>query len=548
MTPKISRRRMLQLGGSTVLTAALAPRFSFAADRAPAENPHGVVVSEVNGSRVGNEVLAGGGNAIDAIVAAALTSAVTAVSSCGIGGYGGVMMIALAGGKKTTAIDFNTTAPAAARPDMFPVDAKGLVIGRVNNHGWLASGVPGTLAGLQYAIDHYGTRSFRELAAPAIKLAKDGFPTTPGLAGVFKSAAAQLKKDPGSNRLFYPNGVPLQAGETLRNPALAAMLETLAGRNSVDSFYRGDIAQVIAGEFKQNGGLVTAADLAAYRVREVAPLELTWLGHTIKTVPLTAGGLTVLQTLAILKAMKWEKLPAGFARSHARLEALRLAWYDRLNLFADTTMVSVPVKKLLSADYAHELAERALAAVKAGQPIPQKITSRDQTGTIHLSASDRHGNLAALTLTHGNGLGAQVTVDGLGLVLGHGMSRFEPDPKHPNAIAPGKRPLHNMCPTIVLRDGKPIVALGASGGRKIPNSIFDVLTHRVVHGTSLSEAVAAPRLNTEGTLELMLEKTWPSEEIEAFKKIGYTHKTSGSATVSAVEFNPKTGACQASWR
>lgn len=539
---------MLSLTGKLVVAGALGSRISSAADREPSENPFGVVASDVNGSRVGNEVLAAGGNAVDAAVAAALTVGVTAVSSCGIGGYGGTMMIAAAGGKRVTSIDFNSTAPAAARPDMFPLDKSGNVIGRANDHGWLAAGVPGTLAGLQLALDRYGTRPFREMVAPAIRFAREGFPVTPGFANALKGASAQFKKDTGSAALFFRNGGGYAAGETFRNPDLANLLETLAQRNSVDAFYRGEIGQAIAEGFRKNGGLVTAADMAAYRAREVTPLEMSWRGFSIRTVPLTAGGLTILQTLAILKGLNWDRMPSGFLRSQVRLEALRQAWYDRLTLLGDPDYVTVPVKKLLSSDYARRLGAKALAAAKSGTPIPQHIESRDQTGTVHLSAVDRHGTMVAVTVTHGNGFGAQVTVDGLGLVLGHGMSRFEPRPGLPNSIAPGKRPLHNMCPTIVLRDGKPVLALGASGGRKIPNSIFDVLTNYVALGSSLKDAVAAPRMNTEGALELTLESKWPGDEVEQFKKAGYTMKVGAGATVSAVEFNAKTREARASWR
>jgi gamma-glutamyltranspeptidase/glutathione hydrolase len=186
--------------------------------------------------------------------------------------------------------------------------------------------------------------------------------------------------------------------------------------------------------------------------------------------------------------------------------------------------------------------------VKDGKVLAHAGESRPHTGTIHISVVDKAGNLAAITLTHGNGFGARVTVDGLGLTLGHGMSRFDPHPAHPNAPGPGKRPLHNMCPTLVLREGRPVLAIGGRGGRKIPNALFEALTSYVALGQPMEAALAAPRLHTEGNLNLELEVKWPAAEVEALTKLGYKTKTAGSATLSAVSFNPKSGECHAALR
>jgi gamma-glutamyltranspeptidase / glutathione hydrolase len=445
-------------------------------------------------------------------------------------------------------IDFNSAAPAAAREDMFAPDEKGNVRGAANQFGWLAAGVPGILAGMQLALDRYGTRSFRESVAPAIKVARDGFILSPGLATTMSGCAPHFRADEGSRKLFLVDGKPFAAGDTFRNPDLAAMLATLAERNSVDSFYRGDIAQRIADAFKRNGGLITTKDLAAYRAREVEPLSLTWRGFVVHTAPLTAGGLTVLQALEILRALEWDKLPADFARTHARIEALRFAWHDRLRLLGDPEKSKVLIAKLLSADHASAAATQIRQVVKDGKMLPLQTESRLQPGTIHLSAVDRQGNMAACTLTHGGSFGARVTVNGLGLTLGHGMSRFDTRPGHPNSPGPGKRPLHNMCPTIVLREGRPILALGARGGRQIPNAVFEALTQFVALDRNMSEAVAAPRIHTEGGPDLSLDKAWPTEDSEKFVRLGYKVKTGFAAVVSAVSFNPKTGECQASIR
>jgi gamma-glutamyltranspeptidase / glutathione hydrolase len=544
----LSRRAMLRRSSRAIAAGIFAPTIVFGASKETAIDTKGAISGEPTAEKIGAEVLAMGGNAVDAIVAAALTATVASPHNTGIGGYGGHMTIGLAGGKKITSIDFNSAAPSSARDDMFPLDEKGNVRGATNQFGWLAAGVPGVLAGMQLALDRYGTRSLRDSVAPAIAIARDGFKLSAGLATTIRGCAVHFRSDEGSRKLFFQNDEPLAAGDTYRNPDLAAMLTTLAQRNSVDSFYRGDIAQRIADEFKKYGGLVTAKDLAAYRAREVEPLRLAWRGFSIHTAPLTAGGLTVLQALKILRALDWEKLPADFSRAHARIEALRFAWHDRLRLLGDSDKSNVPVAKLLSADYAREAAVQIKNVVKAGKILPLQTETRKQPGTVHLSAADRHGNMAACTLTHGGNFGARVTVDGLGLTLGHGMSRFDPRPGHPNSPGAGKRPLHNMCPTILLRDGRPVIAIGARGGRQIPNAVFEVLTQLIALDRTMSEAVAAPRFHTEGNENIQFEKTWPPAEVEAATRVGYNVKTGFAAVISAVSFDPKTGGCRSALR
>jgi gamma-glutamyltranspeptidase/glutathione hydrolase len=425
---------------------------------------------------------------------------------------------------------------------MFPLEKNGGVKGRINQVGWLAAGVPGTLAGLQLALDRHGTMPFGKLVQPAIRFARDGFEIGKGLAAAIRATKAQLAKDPGSARLLLSNGEPLPVGSTFRNPDLAELLQRLAEENSVHAFYRGEIARRIAAGFKKHGGLVTEADLAAYQARSVEPLTFRWRGYTVQTAPLTAGGLTVLEALSVLQALAWEKRPAGDPKTmRARLEALRLAWDDRLNLLGDPEQVEVPVQRLLSAPYAQKLAERVQAALRDGKRAQAASDGRSAGGTIHLSAVDGRGMMVALTLTHGNSFGALVTVEGLGLILGHGMSRFDPRPGHPNAPGPRKRPLHNMCPTVVLRGEQPVCALGGHGGRKIPNAIFDVLTRYVGQGLSLGDAVAAPRLHTEGDTSVILEPAWPEADVEHLRNLGYTVARGASAGVEAVALDERSG-------
>jgi gamma-glutamyltranspeptidase/glutathione hydrolase len=329
---------------------------------------------------------------------------------------------------------------------------------------------------------------------------------------------------------------------------LADLLETLAKRNSVDSFYRGDVAKIIAEAFREHDGLVSETDLAEYRAHEVTPLSLTYGQATIWTAPLTAGGLTMLQALRTLQQMKWTDLEPRFARTHAQIEALRLAWKDRLSLLGDPEHSQVPVQKLLSAEYAKDCAERIAKAVREGSILPGSIESPSQAGTLHISAIDGDGNMVSLSFTHGNHFGSGVTVDGLGLTLGQGMSRFNPNPDHPNGPGPGKRPLHNMCPTIVTEDDVPVLALGGWGGRRIVNAVFEVLLQSVLLGKDPAAALAAPRLHTEGGLEIGFEKTWSESDVKACRSIGYRPYRSGQADIAMVSYDPAKGKSNADIR
>jgi gamma-glutamyltranspeptidase / glutathione hydrolase len=331
---------------------------------------------------------------------------------------------------------------------MFPLDAAGQVKGNVNIHGWLAAGVPGTVAGLELALTRFGTRSLRETLAPAIAMCEEGVYVVPAK-GIDDASRNDARPD------------SMQGGamprEKQRNLALGRLLKTLASRNSTDSFYRGDIAATIAAAFQRGGGLVTKDDLAAYRARELAPLAIEWNGSVIHTVPLPSTGLLMIEAIAILKALGWPKLSIE-QRMQARLEALRIAWADRTRTFGDPEFVKVPVEKLTSSAYAGEMAEKVSLALRSQKPVPLVVDPSHAGGTTHISAADRHGNLIAITLTHGGGFGARVAVEELGIILGHGMSRFDPRPGLPNSPGPCKRPLTNMGPAIVTRGGVGVLA------------------------------------------------------------------------------------------
>ena len=535
MAKSVDRRTALTILAGSLAAGVINPRATLGHPRRKVGK--GVVSGHLQGAAAGQRIMEDGGNAVDGIVAAALVAGVVDIGACGPGGYGGHMTIAMVN-RPVRVIDFNSTAPVAARHDMFDTAPDGSVPGRVNEIGWLAAGVPGTLGGMQLANDLFGTRSIGDLLAPAIGLARGGFPLPEGTVRGVRSSLEILRRDAGSAELLLVDGEPPSPGAIFRNPDLATMLESLADAGSLDGFYRGEIGRIIAGAFQDNGGLVTFDDMAAYQAQEVDPLVFEWMGQTVYTAPLTAGGATIVEALSILRAL--DSSGGSLGSSRARLESLRVAWKDRLDLFGDPEHSDVPLARLLSAPYAGEMAGRVAAALDRGRALPIETLSREHDGTISLSAADDEGNIAALTLTHGGGFGSRVTVPGLGLILGHGVSRFDPRPGHPNSPGPGKRPLHNMCPTIVARDGRPWLALGGRGGRRIPNAVFDVLA-AVLTGKTVDEAMAAPRMHTDGNMRVTLEESWPEADVNAIRQMGYEVGTGRSATVSAAAIDLDSG-------
>lgn len=532
-TPRIGTRRrflLTQLAGAPIVTSLAASSRVQAQSRRHRPAPRRVV-GKTTDARISFLAIPDG-NAIDAAVATALIAAVQAPSQTGIGGYGLSAIVATSGGRQIIAIDANSTAPQSMTRDVFQPGPDGNVPGRINDVGWLAAGVPGVLAGLQLLIDRFGSLKLDALLQPALKITREGFPWPAGYAAAI-AAKPIFASDPGSQKLYFRNGAPLAAGEIFRNPELAELLQTLASHNSVSDFYRGGIAQRLADAFKTNGGLVTAADLAAYQATTAEPLILQHANRSVCTPPLTAGGLSVLQMLQTWLALPADLRNAADRQAHCLAETMRMAWRDRLTLLGDPAAGDIPATRLLSPEYAGQSAEEIAAAVQSGKIIRHPVQANGQSGTIHISAADDDGNLIALTLTHGNSFGACVTAAGLGLTLGHGMSRFDPRPDHPNSPGPGKRPLHNMVPVIALEDSKPQFAIGGAGGRRIPNGVFSVLRTWLADKNSLDQAVAAPRMHTEGNLSLELTPSSAPDNRTKLESLGYSVRTANPAVLAA---------------
>ena len=462
-----------------------------------------VVAAESKAANIGVDVLRDGGNAVDAAVAVGLALAVSEPNAGNLGG-GGFMLLRLADGH-TTFIDFRERAPASAHRDMY-LDGKGNVT-QDSLVGYRAAGVPGTVRGLAMALGKYGTRSWRSLVEPAADLARDGVIVTWGLARSLKGSR-RLARFPESRRIFLNRGRYFSMGDTLRQDDLAATLERLA-RNGPDEFYTGLTARRIADDMAANGGTIALSDLADYVPVERKPVTGTYRGLEIHSAPPpSSGGAGVIQMLNILEAFDLSERGAGSAATiHLVAEAMRRFFADRARYFGDTDFVEIPLKGMLSKDYAahrrESIAEdRATPSSEIGHGRPSGDESDE---TTHYSVIDAQGNAVAVTYTLNGGYGSGVTAKGTGVLLNNEMDDFTAKPGSPNtygllqsennAIEPGKRPLSAMSPTIVVGDDGPRLILGASGGPTIITSVTQVIIDVVDFGMNVQQAVDFPRFH-----------------------------------------------------
>lgn len=460
-------------------------------------------------SAIGVDVLKRGGNAVDAAVAVAFALAVVHPVAGNLGG-GGFMLIRLGDGR-TTAIDYRETAPAAARQDMY-LDAGGeLIAGEGSSTtGYRAAGVPGTVAGLALALRRYGSGklTWAQLIEPARRLARDGFLVTEALARSLRTAD-NLALYPESRRIFLNGGEFFEAGDRLRQPELAQTLRRLQ-RFGPREFYRGRTARLIAADMKAHGGIITLADLRAYRPKERAPLRGTYRGYPIISMPPpSSGGAALILMLNMLEGYDLRRMGAASAEGkHLLAEVMRRAFADRAEYMGDTDFVRVPVNGLIDKKYAARLRatiniERATDSTKLKNIAPP---GDEPTETTHFTVVDRSGNAVANTYTLNGDYGSGVTARATGILLNNEMDDFTSKPGVPNeygllqsernSIAPRKRPLSAMTPTFVLRrDGSLWFTLGSPGGPRIINAVLQTLLNVVDFRMNLQQAIAAPRIH-----------------------------------------------------
>jgi gamma-glutamyltranspeptidase/glutathione hydrolase len=494
---------MSRLLYAALLLSASAGR---AADFPAVEARHAMVVSEQHyASQVGVDILRQGGNAIDAAVAVGYALAVVE-PCCGNIGGGGFMTIHLADGRDSF-INFRETAPGAATATMY-LDAQAKPIADLSLYGYLAAGVPGTVAGLDRALSDYGKLPRARVMQPAIDLARNGFILERADTDLLDAKAERFGADPVASRIFLrPDGTHFRPGDRLTQLDLASTLELIA-QQGPDAFYKGPVAKAVEEASSRNGGILTAKDFAAYTTTEERPLTCSYRGYNvISSPPPSSGGTAICEILNILEGYDLKAL--GFhsaAAVHLMVEAMRHAFMDRNTYLGDPAFTSNPLDRLLSKDYAAAIRARIDPnKASSSKDVAPGISPHEKLETSHYSVIDKDGNAIAVTFTINGFFGANVIAPGTGFFLNDEMDDFTIKPGVPNlfglvqgttnAIAPGKRPLSSMSPTVVTKDGKIFLVLGSPGGSRIITILVEALTNIIDYGMAPQEAVDAPRFH-----------------------------------------------------
>ncbi len=534
-----------------VLVAVAAPAM---ASTQPVHAPHAIVVSVHElGSRAGVEIMKAGGNAVDAAVATGFALAVVHPQAGNLGG-GGFMLIRLADGR-VHFVDYREKAPAAATANMY-LDAQGNVVEHASVVGYKAIGVPGSVAGMVYAEKEFGKLTLGQVVAPAIKLARDGYPL--GWQDAQDLRDQDLAKFPESRRIFQRNGNYYMQGDVFRQPELARTLERIA--NNPDDFYHGAMARELAASIQKGGGLITTDDLAHYEVKEREPIRGTYRGdEIISAPPPSSGGTALVEILNILEGYDLAKAGDRSAASiHLTVEAFRRAFYDRAEFLGDPDFSKIPVAQLIDKKYGAAWREsidptRASTSKDLKRPAifseleqyasghPQPLVVREPEHTTHYSVVDSNGNAVAVTTTLNDEFGSRVTAEGLGFLLNDEMDDFAAKQGVPNlygliqgpanAIGPGKRPLSAMTPTIVLKDGTLYLVLGSPGGARIITTVANILMGVVDYGMNIQESVNAPRFHNQWMPDMVNVERWFSPDaVKLLDQMG--HKVETGETVA----------------
>ena len=507
----------------------------------PIASRFAVATPHPEAARAARDVLEAGGNATDAAVAAMLMLCVVMPGSVGIGGYGGSMVVFPRDRGAPVAIDFDSRAPLAYRDELFADPA-------TRNTGYLAVSVPAVVAGLDFARRTLGRMSWTDLSRHAIDLAERGFPMDAELKRHADHFAA--KADAVSLRAQFPSGRVPAVGEPFVQPDLARLMRRLADEGP-QSLYHGEIPSEIVSQVRAHGGILAEEDFAQYAVRMTTPLSINYRGHDLVTAPPPSGGIT---SLGILKALEQFEIagldPCGAPYFHLFLEAAKRCFAERHRYLGDPDVVAIPVNELLSA---HNAASKA-AEIRKGNLAHGGEIPGSGPHTANVCVVDAERNVVSMTATQGYQFGAMVCIEGLGLVLGHGMSRFDFIPGHPNAPAPGKRMFHNMSPTIVMKDGQPVAAIGMPGGPKIVTVTAQLAAYLIDFGMSAEQTVTAPRVHTEGGEPIAVSSAVPESTVEELRSLGHTvrrgqdvggPRTEIGGQANAITIDPATGALSA---
>ena len=515
-------------------TSTLIPIIDYKERFLPVIARNGMVVGpEQLAAEVGAQILRQGGNAIDAAVATGFALAVTYPRAGNLAG-GGFMLIHLADDDRETLIDYRETAPAAASRDMF-LDNEGNLDKQREYFSLQSAGVPGTVAGMLYALEKYGTLTREQALAPAIALARDGIPVSYSLFFEISASAQNLRKNPAAERQFFqPDGSAYAVGDIWRQPDLAWTLSEIS-EEGINGFYGGEVAQLITTEMESGGGLITAQDLADYRVVERQPVRGTYKDFEIvSTPPPSSGGVHIVQMLNILEGYDLQAMGHNSAAYiHHLTESMKLAYADRSLYLADPDFVDVPVTQLIDKGYAEQQRQRidSNVATPSVDIAPGQLLGSESTETTHYSVADRFGNVVSNTYTLNFSFGSNIVVPGTGMLLNNEMADFASSPGSANAfglvqgeankIEPGKRPLSSMSPTIVFRAGEPWLATGSPGGSVIISTVLQTTLNAMVFDMNIATAAAEPRMHHQWMPDVLkMEEGFSLDTVRLLQAMG----------------------------
>ncbi len=542
---------------TAVLLLALSLTVAVQGSSVPARARDAMVVSQnAIASKVGADVLAEGGTAVDAAVATAFALAVTHPTAGNVGGGGFIVYRPAAG--DPVAYDFREIAPAKASPTMFLKDGKYDADRHHNSH--LSAGVPGTVAGLHMAWKEQGKLPWRRLVAPAIALARDGFVVTDGLARSLENILPDMQKYPASVAQFSKNGKPYEPGDLLRQPDLARTLQRIANEGPA-GFYEGETAALVEQEMAANGGLITRDDLKNYRAKRRVPLRGSYRGCEILSMPpISSGGTALLEMLNVLEGYDLKKSGFGSADTiHLMTEAMRRAYADRARYLGDPDFVpNMPIDRLTSKEYAADL-RKTINPGRASKSSPDSFDwPTESHETTHVSIVDKDRNAVALTYTLEYGYGSRIVVPGAGFLLNNEMGDFNAGPglttadgligTDANLAQPGKRMLSSMTPTIITNAGKLFMVTGSPGGRTIINTVLETIVNVLDHGMNAQDAVDAPRFHHQWLPDRITYERFgfSPDTVSLLETRGHALRAAGSQGVAQViVVDPKTNVLEA---
>lgn len=494
-------------------------------DDRDANGENGVVsTGKYEASKIGAEIIKNGGNAVDAAVAVGFALGVCEPQSSGIGG-GGFMMIHSAETGENVFVDFREPAPGAATPGMWPMDANGEV-DKSKWEGGPSVGVPGEVKGLLYALEEYGTMSREDVLNPSIDMAANGFQVSAVMNRDMMEKFEKLSTFEALGKIYLKDGYPYNVGDTLKNPDLAKTLQMISD-NGADAFYKGEVAEAMVKAVKESGGILSMEDLANYEIKLRTPVSGTYRGYEIlSSPPPSSGGTTIIQILNILENYDVKAMGHNTTEHlHVLTEAMKLAYKDRGFFAADTDFIDVPLTGMASKEYAKELASQ-IDLTKAGIFEHGDAWSYESPQTTHYSIMDKDGNVAAVTKTVNYVFGSGVVPAGYGFIMNDEMDDFDAETGTANEVQPGKRPMSSMSPTIILKDGKPVMTIGAPGSQRIISGIAQVISNVIDFDMDIQDAISAPRIHagsdwTTSDETIMIETRVDKSVIEGLKKLGH---------------------------